>query len=761
MKQLNYNNMRRIFSFMTALFLAASCTPPKDSDRIEELLATMTLEEKIGQLNQYTSRWEMTGPAPENDTAQEVLELIRAGRMGSMLNVVGAEATRNAQRLAVEESRLGIPLIFGYDVIHGYRTMFPVPLGEAATWEPELARRTARVAAVEASAAGLHWTFAPMVDIARDARWGRIVEGSGEDPFLGSRFARARVLGFQGDDLSADNTIAACAKHFAGYGFVESGKDYNTVELTENTLQNVVLPPFRVCVDAGVATFMNAFNEIGGVPSTANHHLVRDLLKGEWGFEGFVVSDWNSVGELVPQGVAADRKEAAQLALEAGCDMDMEGYCFVNHLEELVNGGSMEEALIDDAARRVLRVKEQLGLFDDPYRYCSEERESSLLMAPEHMELAREVARRSLVLLKNEGGILPLRKQEQKIAVIGELAADKDSPLGSWRAQAIEGSAVSVVEGLQGAGDPRTITYERGPRFVVSDSTAFGSVPDINSTDRTGLKEAVDAAARAGVVVIVLGENCFQSAEAKSVSDIRLKGLQLELLDRVLEVNRNVVVVLMNGRPLDISSFIDRVAAVLVTWHPGSEAGNAIADVLYGAYNPSGRLPVSWPRTGGQLPIYYNHKNTGRPVTQEPNTFVSGYTDLTNDPLFPFGYGLSYTRFEYGDLVLSDSVLRADGTLEVKVTVTNTGNLFGEEVVQLYTRDMVGSVTRPVRELKGFSKIGLEPGESREVEFSLQPEDLFYFGADGRWGIEPGTIRVWVGPNAMEGAEGSFEIRGN
>ncbi len=749
-------SIRTIF-FGMILLAMASCQPGGEQDHVEELLAQMTLEEKVGQLNQYTSRWEMTGPAPENAYAQEALDLIRAGRMGSMLNVVGAEATRNAQELAVEGSRLGIPLLFGYDVIHGYRTMFPVPLGETATWEPELARQTARAAAVEASAAGLHWTFAPMVDIARDARWGRIVEGSGEDPFLGSEFARARVRGFQGDDLASEGTIAACTKHFAGYGFVESGKDYNTVELTEHTLQNVVLPPFRACIDEGVATFMNAFNEIGGIPSTANHHLVRELLKGEWGFEGVVVSDWNSVGELVPQGVAADRKEAARLALEAGCDMDMEGYSYVNHLQELVEEGTVDEALVDDAVRRVLKIKEQLGLFEDPYRYCSEEREKSLMLTPEHLGLARDVARRSLVLLKNEGGILPLRGGDQRIALIGELAADKDSPLGSWRAQAIAGSAVSVLEGMEQADPEGRLTYERGPRFVVSEETGFALRPEINTSDRTGMGEAVAAAARAEAVVVVLGENCFQSAEAKSVADIRMKGLQEELLTGILEVNRNVVLVLMNGRPLDITAFIDRVPAVLVAWQPGSEGGHAIADVLYGKYNPSGRLPVSWPRAVGQLPIYYNHKNTGRPVTPG-NNFVSAYIDESNDPLFPFGYGISYTRFEYSGLQLSDTLLREGAPVEISVTLTNTGERFGEEVVQLYTRDMVGSVTRPVRELKGFRKVGLEPGASEEVVFGLSREDLVYYGLDGTWGVEPGTIRVWVGPNAAEGLEGSLEL---
>lgn len=750
--------MRIISTFLLASVLMTACNHQNDPSNIEVLIAEMTLEEKIGQLNQYAGRWEMTGPAPENSYAQEALDMIKSGQMGSMLNVTGAKATRNAQQLAVEHSRLGIPLIFGYDVIHGYRTMFPVPLGEAATWEPELARKSSRISAIEAAAAGQHWTFAPMVDIARDARWGRIVEGSGEDPYLGSKFAYERVMGFQGEDLSADNTIAACAKHFAAYGFALGGRDYNTVEISENTLHNVVFPPFKACLDAGVATFMNAFSEIGGVPSTANQFLVRDLLKGSWGFDGFVVSDWNSVGELINHGVAEDRKGAALLALEAGCDMDMEGYCYVNHLQELVVDGLVDEKLIDDAVRRILRVKERLGLFDDPYRYCSEEKEKELMLKEEHLALSREIARRSLVLLKNEKGLLPLKKHGQQIALIGELASDKDSPLGSWRAQAIQGSAVSLLEGMQSQmAQTSSLRFERGPRFVTSE-TGFSSITEINTNDRNGIGEAVAAAKLADVAVVVIGENCFQSAEAKSVSDIRLKGLQVELLESVLEVNQNVVVVLMNGRPLDLSEFIDRVPSVLVAWHPGSESGNAIADVLFGDYNPSGRLPVSWPRSGGQLPICYNHKNTGRPVGPGNNVFVSGYTDQTNDPIFPFGYGLSYTQFEYEKLVPGSSSLGFGESLELRCTITNTGHTFGEEVVQLYVRDVTGTVTRPVKELKGFQKIGLEPGESKEVTFNLKTEDLHYYGADGKWGVEPGTIQVWIGPNAADGLEASFEI---
>lgn len=749
--------MKFLTPFVLAMILASSCTPGGESKRVEELLGKMTLEEKIGQLNQYTSRWEMTGPAPESDWAQDGLNRIESGELGSMLNVVGAEATRNAQKLAVENSRLGIPMIFGYDVIHGYQTMFPMPLAEAATWEPELARLTSRVAAIEASAGGLHWTFAPMVDIARDARWGRIVEGSGEDPYLGSLFAASRVRGFQGEDLSAENTIAACAKHFAAYGFVEGGRDYNTVDVSEHTLENYIYPPFKACVDAGVVTFMNAFNVIGGVPSTGNTAMVRGVLKEDWGFEGFVVSDWNSVGEMIEHGVAADQKEAARLAIQAGCDMDMEGKCYEGYLEELVTEGTVDEKVLDDAVRRILRVKEQLGLFDDPYRYSNEAREKEMLMHPDHLALAREVGRRSLVLLKNDG-ILPFDKKGQRIALIGELAEDKDSPLGNWRAQAIENSAVSVLEGMQAKLEGSSINFQKGPDYVSSE-TGFLDPLKINTTDPSGIREAVEAARTADIAVLVLGENCYQSAEARSVTDISLKGFQKELLNKVLEVNSHVVLVLMNGRPLDITEFADRVSALVVAWHPGSESGNAIADVLFGDYNPSGRLPLSWPRAVGQLPMYYNYKNTGRPTDERNFVNTSRYIDLTNDPLFPFGFGLTYTHFEYSELILKDSTLTQGEVLELNATISNTGDRFGEEVVQLYIQDISASVARPVRELKGFQKIGLEPGASEEVKFTLEVEDLIYFGADRQWGIEPGTIRVWIGPNASEGLGSSFEIQ--
>jgi len=727
--------------------------------KITDLLSKMTLDEKMGQLNQYTSKWEMTGPAPKGTNEQQMLEMIKSGLVGSMLNVTGADATRKTQKLAVENSRLKIPLIFGYDVIHGYETMFPIPLAEAASWEPELARKSARIAAVETAASGIQWTFAPMVDVARDARWGRFMEGSGEDPYLGSLFAAARVKGFQGDDLAANNTIAACVKHFAAYGFIEAGREYNTVDISESTLRNVVLPPFKAAADAGALTFMNAFNEIGGVPSTANSHLLRDILKGEWNFDGFVVSDWNSIGELLIHGVAADKKEAAKLAITAGSDMDMEGNCYVPNLKKLVEEGTVDVKLLDDAVRRVLRVKYLLGLFDDPYRYCDENKEKTSILTKENLQAAREAGERSIVLLKNDGQILPLKKEGQKIALIGELAADKDVPLGSWRAKAITGSAVSLLEGMKSAVvNSADLSYTKGPVYV-SGKSLFTVQLEFNTTDKTGIDEAVKIAKSADVVVLALGENCFQTGEGRSQTDIKLKGLQQELLEAVCAVNKNVVVVLMNGRPLDISWMAKNVPSILEVWHLGSEAGNAIADVLFGDYNPAGKLPVSFPRTIGQIPIYYNHKSTGRPSDGEGNVFWSHYTDAPNDALFPFGYGLSYTTFAYSDLKLNTETISKGENIKVSVTVKNTGKVSGEEVVQLYIRDLVGSITRPVKELKAYEKISLKSGESKVVTFELGEKDLAFWGADNTFKAEPGDFKLWVGTNSAEGLETSFKLK--
>ena len=758
---------QKLLLFILMGYALFSCNPkpenksgldPVIESKITDLLSQMTLDEKMGQLNQYTSRWEMTGPAPQGTNEQQMLDMIKSGAVGSMLNVTGAEATRKAQTLAVENSRHKIPMIFGYDVIHGYQTMFPIPLAEAASWEPELARQSSRVAAIESAAAGLHWTFAPMVDVARDARWGRIMEGSGEDPYLGSLFAAARVKGFQGDDLSADNTIAACVKHFAAYGFIEAGRDYNTVDISESTLRNVVLPPFKAAADAGAVTFMNAFNEIGGTPATANAHLLRDILKGEWGFNGFVVSDWNSIGELLVHGVAADKKDAARLAINAGSDMDMEGNCYVPNLKTLVEEGMVDLKLIDDAVRRVLRVKFQLGLFDDPYKYCDENKEKSLILSQDHLQVAREAARKSIVLLKNEGQLLPLKKENQKIALIGELAADKDVPLGSWRAKAITGSAVSLLEGMKNAvAQPTNLTFAKGPVFVSGESK-FTVHLEFNTTDRTGIAEAVKVAKSADVVVLALGENCFQTGEGRSQTDIRMKGLQQELLEAVYAANKNVVVVLMNGRPMDISWMAENVPSIVEAWHLGSEAGNGIADVLFGDYNPAGKLPVSFPRAVGQVPLYYNHKSTGRP-SGDGNVFWSHFTDAPNDALFPFGYGLSYTTFEYSDLKISANEISKGDQLQVSVNVKNTGIVAGQEVVQLYIRDLVGSITRPVKELKAFNKISLNPGESKLVNFELNENDLAFWGADNQFRVEPGDFKLWVGTNSVEGKEISFRFK--
>lgn len=755
--------------WITALLLATAALIPATlraqaladaavEKKVDALLAQMTLEEKVGQLNQYSTIIDLTGPAPTQGEQKAMYDQVREGQVGSLLNVTGAEATRKAQQLAVEGSRLKIPLVFGLDVIHGYRTMFPIPLGEAASFDMALVERSARVAATEAAAAGVHWTFAPMVDIARDARWGRVMEGAGEDPFLGARVAAARVRGFQGQDLGAVDTVAACAKHYAGYAFAQAGRDYNTVDITEHTLRNVVLPPFKAAVDAGVATVMNSFNEIGGIPATGNVHLQREILKGEWGFRGLVVSDWGSIGEMVPHGFVASLEQAARVAAVAGSDMDMESRAYVVHLAGLVRSGAVEPKLVDDAVRRVLRLKFRLGLFDDPYRYSDAAREQRALADPAHQTAALEVARASIVLLKNDASLLPLDKNASSIAVIGPLAADKDSPLGGWRAQAVSNSAVSLLEGIQAAVSKGTrVVHAEGAKLATGERSFVGELT-FNTDDRSGFAAAVEAARGASVVVMALGEEGFQTGEGRSQVDIGLKGLQEELLRAVLEVNKMVVVVLMNGRPLAIPGVVAAVPAVVEAWHGGSQAGHAIAQVLFGDYNPSGKLPMSFPRHVGQLPYSYDHKNTGRP-NAIPLVFWSHYTDAPNDPLFPFGFGLSYTSFSYSEPRLSAAEMSRDGELRVSVTLTNTGTRAGTEVAQLYVRDLVGSVTRPVKELKGFQKLELAAGQSRDVVFTLKASDLAFYTAAGRWEAEPGAFRVFVGGNSRDVKQAGFSLR--
>lgn len=724
--------------------------------KIDSLLKMMTIEEKVGQMNQYSGFWDVTGPAPQAGSAEVKYNHLKKGWVGSMLNVRTVEQVKALQKIAVEDTRLGIPLLFGFDIVHGYKTLSPIPLAESASWDLEAIQNSARVAATEASSAGINWTFAPMVDISRDPRWGRVMEGAGEDPFLGSKIAVARVKGFQGDDLSAKNTIAATAKHFAAYGFAEAGREYNTVDIGTSTLHNVVLPPFKAAVGADVKTLMNSFNELNGVPVTGSSYLQRELLKGEWGFKGFVVSDWASIWELINWGHAKDKKEAAKIASNAGSDMDMEGYVYIEELAKLVKDGIVSEAVIDEAARRILRVKFELGLFDDPYRYCDLEHEKNTVYNPKHQEAVLDMAKKSIVLLKNETNLLPLKKQGQNIALIGALAADKNSPLGSWRIASDDNSAVSILEGMQ-AYTENTLTYEKGVDLT-KERTHFIEEVIVNKTDRSGFPKALEVAKTSDVVVMVLGEHGFQSGEARSRTEIGLPGLQQELLEEVYKVNPNIVLVLQNGRPLTIEWAAEHIPTIVEAWQLGSQTGNAVAQVLYGDYNPSGKLPMTFPRNVGQIPIYYNYKNTGRPINREGNVFWSHYIDSENTPLYPFGYGLSYTTFEYNNFSINGNQFSIDDTIKISVDVTNTGDYDGKEVVQLYIRDLVGSITRPVRELKGFELVAIKKGETKTVQFTLDKSLLGFYNNDGKYIVEPGDFKVFVGGSAIAKLEKTFEL---
>ena len=714
--------------------------------KVDSVLNLMTLEEKVGQMIQYNGSWDLTGPASETGNKQKE-ERLKKGLVGSMLNVLSVEATEKAQRLNMENSRIKIPLIFGYDVIHGYKTIFPVPLGETASWDLEAAEESARIAALESVAEGVNWTFSPMIDISRDARWGRIMEGSGEDPYLTSKIAVAKVKGYQGEDLSDPKTIAATAKHFAGYGLAEAGRDYNAVHIGEYELHNTVLPPFKAAADAGVATFMNSFNTIDGIPATGSESLQREILKGEWDWEGFVVSDWGSIAEMVPHGFAKDKVHAAEIAVKAGSDMDMEGGAYEAGLEQLVAEGKIDEALIDQAVKRILTVKFKLGLFEDPYRYMNADLASEIPFN-EHKEIARDIAKKSIVLLKNENDLLPIKSSVKKIAVIGPLADDKDTPIGNWRAQGESNSAVSVLEGIKNANLDAEVSYSKGVTLGQGERS-FLMPLEINKTDRSGISDAVAKAKDAELVVMVLGEDAFQSGEGRSQANIGLAGLQMELLKEVKKVNENIVLVLINGRPLEITWSSENIPAIVEAWQLGSESGNAIADVLTGKYNPSGKLPVSFPRAVGQEPLYYNRMNTGRPSNDQHVTY-SHYTDITNGPLYPFGYGLSYTSFEYANASLSSTDLNRDGFVTLSVEVTNTGEVKGKEVVQLYMHDLVASVARPIKELKAFEMIELQPGESKTVEFTIHQEMLKFYGASGKWEAEPGEFEFMVGGNSED-----------
>ena len=746
-----------IFS-CTELFSNGNSTDDLRSldQKVETLLSKMTLEEKIGQMNQYNGFWDFTGPAPKGGHAEKKYEDLKNGLVGSMLNVRGVKDVTAVQKVAVEESRLGIPLIIGFDVIHGYKTISPIPIAEAASWDLAAIKRSAEMAALESSAAGINWTFAPMVDISRDARWGRVMEGAGEDPYLGSKIAEARVNGFQGNNLSLNSTIAACAKHFAAYGFAEGGRDYNTVDIGTSTLYNMVFPPFIAAKNAGVKTFMNSFNELNGVPATGNKYLQRDILKEKWAYDGFIVSDWGSITEMIAHGHAKDGQHAAELALNAGSDMDMESYLYVKHLGDLVDDKKVDLNFIDDATRRILKVKYELGLFDDPYKYCDLEREKEITGSKEINDAALDIAKKSIVLLKNKNNLLPLKKEGQKIALIGALATDKTSPLGSWRIAAEDHTAVSVLEGLnQYSGN--TITYSKGADLTYG-KTEFVTELNINTTDKSEFKKAKEIAKNADVVVMVLGEHGFQSGEGRSRTSLDLPGVQQELLEEIFSVNPNIVLVLNNGRPLTINWADENIPAIVEAWQLGTQSGHAIAQVLYGDYNPSGKLPMTFPRNVGQVPLYYNYKNTGRPNLPGPDSvFWSHYNDEENTPLYPFGYGLSYSTFKYSNLSVTNN-FEKNSKIEISIAVKNIGDVEGKEVVQLYIRDKYASITRPVKELRGFELLNLKAGETKVAKFELTEKELGFYDNQGKWIFERGEFEVFVGGNSQTQNKKSFEI---
>ena len=731
--------------FLLPLFsLAQTGSVKSDIDKkVDALLKRMTLEEKVGQMNQYNGFWEITGPVPNEGNAKLKYEHLKKGLVGSVLNVKGVENVRKLQEIVVNESRLGIPLLFGFDVIHGHKTLFPIPLAESASWDLKAIERSARVSAIEASAVGINWTFAPMVDISRDARWGRVMEGAGEDPYLGSKVGVARIKGFQGDDLSKNNTIAATAKHLAGYGFAEAGRDYNTVDIGTSTLYNIVLPPFRAAVENDVKTVMNSFNVLNGIPATANKFLQRDILKSKWNFEGFVVSDWGSGYEMIDHGFAENLEQVAEQSAYAGSDMDMESYAYITHLKTLVEAGKVSMAVIDDAVKRILKVKYELGLFDDPYRYCSPEREKTLLYHPEHIASALDMAKKSIVLLKNAKQLLPLSKDQKKIAVIGALANENNSPLGSWRVGSDDSSAVSVLDGLKKY--TSDYQYAKGADVVLGPVNFINELV-INETDKSGFNEAIELARNSEVVIMVLGEHGFQTGEGRSRSKLDLPGVQQQLLEEVYKVNKNIVLVLMNGRPLILNWVDEHIPAILETWQLGMQSGHAIAEVLFGDYNPGGKLTMTFPRNLGQLPIYYNYFSTGRPGPK-PEVFWSHYSDAVNQPLYPFGYGLSYTSFSYSDLKVDAS---NPTQIKVNIAVKNIGTRSGEEVVQLYIRDKISSTVRPVKELKGFQKIHINPGEIKQLQFILTDKELGFYNGEGQFLVEKGEFEVMVGTNSQD-----------
>lgn len=728
-----------------ATLIAPGCTKKKTGygsvidSKVDSVLALMTLEEKIGQLTLYTSDMDQTGAYIRKEYEDD----IKKGRVGAIFNAYGAEYTRKLQEMAISNSRLRIPLIFGYDVIHGHKTIFPIPIAEASSWDTGLVEKSARVAAREATAQGLHWTFAPMCDIARDPRWGRIMESSGEDPYLGSLMAQARVKGFQGDNLGDSTTLVACVKHFAAYGGAQAGRDYHSVDMSERTLREIYLPPYRAAIDAGAETVMTSFNDLNGIPVTSNSFLLTQILRNEWGFKGFVVTDYTAIMELLYHGVAADTLDAALQSFNAGVDMDMQSGFYQQSIIKLYNQNKISGTQLNDAVRRVLRVKFMLGLFDDPFRYCSPQREKDELMSVTNQEVARDVARKSIVLLKNQNKLLPLGKYIKSIAVIGPLANSKQNMIGSWSAAGDWSQSITLLEGIKSKIPSAKIMYSKGC--------------NINDDSTNLFNHAVNIARQADVVVLAIGEAAWMSGEAASRAHINLPGVQQQLAERLYQTGKPIVVVLMNGRPLTIGWISKNIPAILETWFLGTQAGNAIADVLFGDYNPSGKLPVTFPRSEGQIPIYYSMRNTGRPIDPN-NKYTSKYLDESNTPLYPFGYGLSYTTFNYSDVELSSTSITPTDTLTVSIKITNTGKYDGSETVQLYLHDNAASVAPPVKLLKGVQKAHIKAGETKSVTFKVSIDDLMFYRANMTFGFEKGAFTVFVGGNSSDTKSSVFSL---
>lgn len=752
--------MKKRQGLLAALILFACMSNVKAQQNkhtfISNLIRKMTLEEKIGQLNLLTSDMDVTGPFMKPGYKKD----IEAGLCGAVFNAYTPQYTRQLQEMALK-TRLKIPLLFGYDVIHGHKTIFPIPLGEACTWDMSLMEQSARAAAVEASADGLQWTFSPMVDIARDPRWGRVAEGVGEDTWYGVQVAKAKVKGYQGNDLSASNTVLACVKHFALYGAVEAGRDYNTVDMSRRQMFQYYLPPYKAAIDAGVATVMTSFNEVDGIPATGNKWLMTDLLRKQWGFKGFVVTDYTAINEMIAHGIVKNEYEAGELSFNAGVDMDMQGSVFAGQLKKLLQDKKITQAAIDTAVYRILSAKYDLGLFTDPFRYCDTARARKEIMSAGNLELARKVAERSIVLLKNDNQLLPLKK-EAKIALIGPLADSKRDMIGNWSAAGDYTKATTLLEGLKARG--ANVEYLPGAHYAADTTLIKRALQKarLDASDTADaaqmLAAAVELAKRSDVVVMALGETQGMTGEAASRSNISIPENQQQLLKAVYATGKPVVLVLMNGRPLTLEWEDAHIPSILETWWLGTKAGNAIASVLFGDYNPAGKITMTFPRTTGQIPIYYNHKNTGRP--QDPNNkYSSKYLDNVNEPLYPFGYGLSYTKFTYGDITLSKQQITKADKLQVSIPVTNSGNYDGEEVVQLYIRDLVGSATRPVKELKGFKKLMLRKGETQVVRFEISAEDLKFYDKDMRWVAEPGDFMVFVGGNSRDVQSAGFILK--